>query len=66
MMEEEENSDIYENLYLDGGRTLNLAFRTTDCIPEYLIKNSSAQSVELVDLTETCIKYERIMIPFLS
>ena len=56
MMEEEENNDMSENLYLDEGRTLNLAFRVTDSIPEYLINNSSAHIVQLVDLTETCIK----------
>ena len=62
MMEEEENNDMSENLYLDEGRTLNLAFRVTDAIPEYLINNSSAHIVQLVDLTETCIKYESIVI----
>jgi hypothetical protein len=56
MMNDEGLIGIYENLYLDNGRTLNLAFRECDSIPEYLIASPSVATAQLVDLTETGVK----------
>ena len=57
MLDEEQDHGLYANLYRDSGKTLSLAFRACAMVPEHVVAHQSAQTVQLVDLTETFITY---------